>query len=620
MQKKMPLVSIIIVNYNGKRFLKDCFDSLPALNYPKNRLEIIMIDNSSHDDSIEYVKRQYPRIKVFKNDTNNYCRANNLGITKSKGEYIALLNNDTKADKNWLIELIKVISADDEIGAVGSKILFPDGRLQGAGHYEFPDFYWSDRGFKEENKGQYSVIEEIKSLSHCAILYRRKCLDSIGLLDEDFNMFVEDVDMSIRARQKGWRMFYVPLSIAYHKFHGSANDDLSNFFCERNRLLLIAKHYPQKLADALFGKGHFTVLNKNNELIKILPDVFSKLAKHHTQATVTSVLPGIFEELNKILNLEKDYLIKQLNGLEKAHSHLLQEVIPDKDTQLSEKNQLLEQKDTEITNLNDKINQNLGLISEKNQLLEQKDAQIAGLRDQINQNLSLISNKDTQLSEKNQFLEQKDAQIGNLNNEINAIYNSETYRFIARSIWPLLNIIKHIKIKPKKHSQKHILIIKPNCVGTEETERVLRHFRLTNQNSFMLLIANLFEEDYAKLCENQDIDERILFSPKCNKLTKVAFFKLLFKLRRKKIDEAIILVGNPVYHGYRKAKLLAVLSGANKVRLYFLNIANFASPYSFTLFRIIWRSFYSSALLFCIFILFFTFIIAPQKFKKIFRK
>lgn len=347
--KEYPLVSIIVVNYNGKKYLKDCFSSLYNLNFPPNKLEIVMVDNGSSDSSLEFVKENFPRVEIIENNINNYCKANNLGIKSAKGKYIAILNNDTKVDENWLVELVKVINQDDSIGAVAGKILFLDGRLQGTGHYEFPHFYWSDRGFKENDKGQYDKTEEVPSISHCATLYRKKCFDNVGLLDEDFNMYMEDVDMSIRAKQKGWRLLYVPKSVVYHKFHGSADESQVNFYCERNRLLLLAKHYPQKLADTLFGKGYFTGLNKKSELIKILPDVFSKLIKHHNVDIVSSILPNIFENLNKILNFEKDYLMKQLD-LEREQSDSLQEVLSQKDQQLS-------QKDQELSNLKEKINQ-----------------------------------------------------------------------------------------------------------------------------------------------------------------------------------------------------------------------------------------------------------------------
>lgn len=229
----LPFVSIITVNYNGKKYLRKCLDSIYKLNYPKNKFEIIVVDNCSTDDSINYVRKNFPKVKIFKNDINNYCRANNLGIKVAKGKYIAILNNDTKVDQNWLIELVKVIELDKSIGVVGSKILLPDGRIQNAGHIEFPNFYWSERGFGEE-KEKYNKLEGIVSLCGAAVLYRKKSLEDTGLFDEDFVIYMEDVDMSFRLRKSGWKVVFVPNSIVYHTFHGSATEDFSRLYIERN--------------------------------------------------------------------------------------------------------------------------------------------------------------------------------------------------------------------------------------------------------------------------------------------------------------------------------------------------------------------------------------------------
>jgi hypothetical protein len=134
--KDLPSVSIIVVNYNGKRFLEECFDSIFSLSYPKEKLEVILVDNGSTDGSLDLVKDKYPNVLIIQNTVNNYCKANNLGIASSKGKYVALLNNDVKVEKNWLIELIKIMERDERIGAVMGKVLFPDGKIQSTGHYE----------------------------------------------------------------------------------------------------------------------------------------------------------------------------------------------------------------------------------------------------------------------------------------------------------------------------------------------------------------------------------------------------------------------------------------------------------------------------------------------------
>ena len=100
-KNQLPLVSIIIVNFNGKRFLGDLFSSLLNLEYPKDKIEIIMVDNLSSDDSVYFVQAHFPMVKIIHNDENNYTRALNLGIQSSKGNFIGFLNNDMVVDKRW---------------------------------------------------------------------------------------------------------------------------------------------------------------------------------------------------------------------------------------------------------------------------------------------------------------------------------------------------------------------------------------------------------------------------------------------------------------------------------------------------------------------------------------
>ncbi|MBN1869557.1 MAG: glycosyltransferase [Candidatus Omnitrophica bacterium] len=427
MNKNAPYVSLITVNYNGQRFLKKYFDSLHSLKYPAERLETIMVDNGSKDSSIDYVRKNFPRVKILKNDVNNYCRANNLGIKKAKGQYIGLINNDTVLKNDWLAELVNFMNRDKSIGAVTGKILFPDGKIQGAGHFELPNFYWSDRGFKEEEHGQYDQCEEVVSISHCASLYRKKCLKDIGLLDEDFGFYMEDVDMSIRAKEKGWRFFYVPQGIVYHEFHGTGNEDLAEFYCERNRLMLIAKHYPHKLANELFGRGYFTLMGQKDELMKILPEILIKMLKHYDYQTLMELLPGIFATLGKILNLEKDTLVKQMDVLR---------------NDLWQKEQLFKQQDKETISLREAIQQvNQMLSCEKDSFvaltsrtqdqqkqLEAKDTQLQKIQEKIHEEELRLESltrliqeqqiqlqvKETQLQEIQKYVGEKDIRLENV--------------------------------------------------------------------------------------------------------------------------------------------------------------------------------------------------------------
>jgi GT2 family glycosyltransferase len=264
-----PKTTLITVNFNGKNLLKTYLDSVFSLKYPKDKLEVIVVDNSSTDGSPEFIRKHYPKAKLIKSPLNNYCHANNLAIKQAKGKYIGLINNDVRLDKNWLCELLKVMDSQPKIGAVTGKVLFANKRINSTGHIELPNLYWADRGFKEKDRGQYNRLEQIQSLSHCACLYRKEALRQTGPLDEDFNMYLEDIDMSIRLRQKAWQLYYVPKAICIHKFHGTIDRKTLIYQTEKNRLLLIAKHSPSKLEAALFNDGYFSMIGKLDKKFSI---------------------------------------------------------------------------------------------------------------------------------------------------------------------------------------------------------------------------------------------------------------------------------------------------------------------------------------------------------------
>jgi len=293
-----------------------------------------MVDNNSNDGSVEYIKKEYPGIKIICNLVNNYCRANNLGVLESKAEYVAFLNNDTEVDKRWLIELVKLIDADKSIGAVGSKILFKDGRIDSAGHKKMSDFYWIDRGHGEKDAGQYEEESEIVSVSNCASLYRKGALLEVGLFDEDLNMYMEDVDVSIRLKTKRWRIVYAPKSIVFHLHHGTARDEFATFYTERNRLLLIAKHYPEKLAESI----HKKIEEKNS--------IAENLAKE-------------IDDFNKALNSKDSYINNLLFELSERN-----EILSEKDKYIASLENAIAEKDKYIANLEDEIGRHKNIVQQ----------------------------------------------------------------------------------------------------------------------------------------------------------------------------------------------------------------------------------------------------------------
>ena len=493
MKERLPFISIITVNYNGRHLLKECFDSLLAVDYPRDRLEIFMVDNYSQDNSVIYARKYYPQIKIIESGDNNYCKANNLGIVKSKGEYVAILNNDTCVDKNWLNELVRVIDKNPKVGAVGSKILLMDGRIQSAGHVQFPYYYWGDRGFFEEDKQQYNRIQEVPSVSNCSVLYRRKALKEAGLFDEDFVMYMEDVDMAFRLKQKKWKVFYVPNSVVYHKLHGSKQStEKQKFYVERNRLLFIAKYLPEKLPEVLFGHGEIIRL-KHSEFQYLLALVFNKLVKHHGIKEAVGIFARLNDTIQKIddyeqhcrhvetegliINIKKeleskdkdiktqaaeltaklqqinDFRLKigvleerinnQAKELESkdAENKSLKEEVKNKDTLINELLSKIRMIEEQINTLNDIIVAKDKEIDTQNKKLLEKDLRIDSLAADITAMNERINNLENETTAKNE-------QLSLMNREILNIYNSETYRFIVRPfIWPFLTFVKTM-VKP----------------------------------------------------------------------------------------------------------------------------------------------------------------------------
>ena len=248
-----PFVSIIVVNWNGIGFLDDCLASLERQTW--KRREIIVVDNGSTDGSTERIRAWTERLPeaqaMYLSENTGFCRANNLAFTKARGEWLALLNNDAIAEPNWLEELVRQGNPAQRIGMLGSKILFfdPAGVIDKAGHLIYWDGQNRGRGTMEPDAGQYSQAEEILWPDACAALYHRQLFEETGGFDETFFAFGDDADLGMRARLLGWKAWYVPTAVVYHRHSATAGaySPLKIMLVERNRLLLAIKNFPLRL-------------------------------------------------------------------------------------------------------------------------------------------------------------------------------------------------------------------------------------------------------------------------------------------------------------------------------------------------------------------------------------
>ena len=246
-----PKVSIIIVNWDGKKHLKECLTSI--FNQTYDNYEVIFVDNGSTDGSVEFVEKNYSQVKLIKLDENyGFAEGNNIGIKKAfKDEmvkYIATVNNDTKTDRHWLKELIEVAESNDKIGSCASKMLkyYDHTVIDSAGFYIIKDGGAIDRGTGELDTGSFSTKEEVFGACAGAALYRRDMLNQIGLFDEEYFAYFEDVDLAWRYRLRGWICIYVPSAIVYHKQSatGVMFSPFKTYHLQRNRLWTVVKNYP----------------------------------------------------------------------------------------------------------------------------------------------------------------------------------------------------------------------------------------------------------------------------------------------------------------------------------------------------------------------------------------
>lgn len=247
---EFPLVSVIVVNWNGQDVLPGCLASLAAQNYPN--FEVILVDNGSTDDSIPLIKSAKLPLRLIQNTVNKgFCGANNQGIQQAAGKYIALLNNDAEAEPNWITALVEAIQSEKSCGMAASKILshYQRTRIDKVGHLIYPDGQNRGRGSGELDVGQYDQQGETLWPDGCAALYSAEMLQQIGGFDEDFFAYADDAELGMRGRIAGWQAIYTPQAVVYHRGGSTLGRHSARrlFLIERNRIWLVAKLFPLRL-------------------------------------------------------------------------------------------------------------------------------------------------------------------------------------------------------------------------------------------------------------------------------------------------------------------------------------------------------------------------------------
>lgn len=242
---KEPLVSIIIVNWNGWHLLSDCLASVFAQTF--QQLEIILVDNNSTDGSVACIATQFPMVRIVSLPRNTgFTGGNNEGLRHAKGQFIVLLNNDARLENRWLEYMVAAMTADDRLGSCAAKIII-DGtdRLDSAGDIFTTAFTGTKRG-ELQPAHLFNQTCQVAGPCAAAAIYRRAMLEQIGFFDDDFFLNHEDTDLNLRAWLAGWRCQFVPDAVAYHKVSSSIGtlSDTSVYYFARNSLWVWIKTVP----------------------------------------------------------------------------------------------------------------------------------------------------------------------------------------------------------------------------------------------------------------------------------------------------------------------------------------------------------------------------------------
>jgi GT2 family glycosyltransferase len=218
---KRPKVHIIILNWNGKNDTLECLDSVTKLVYPN--LAITVVDNGSSDDSVVVIRQKYRSLHLIETQENlGFAEGNNVGARYALefgAEYILLLNNDTTIEPNAISYLIEFAEAHEEVGIVGPKILFysQPKRIWFAGGIIDFDNGTSHRGGGRKDDGSFDEVVEVDYITGCALLIKAAVIEKIGLMMPDYFLLFEETDWCLRARNAGFKIFYVPAARVYRK-------------------------------------------------------------------------------------------------------------------------------------------------------------------------------------------------------------------------------------------------------------------------------------------------------------------------------------------------------------------------------------------------------------------
>lgn len=292
-----------MVNWNGISDTSLCLDSIGKLNKKDIVLDTIVVDNGSTDDSVKILKKRYPWVTVISLAHNTgFTGGNNAGIHKTlqqRADFVWLLNNDTVVHTDAL-RIVDGFTSDD-IGIVGSKIYFAPGHEYHKARYsqaergkvfwyagglvDWDNMYASHRGVDEVDHRQYDKTEQTPFVTGCSMMVRRSVFESIGMLDEHYYLYLEDLDFCLRAKAKGYQIVYYPKSVIWHVNAGStggAGNPLHEYYITRNRLLVGMRFAPFRTKAALIRESiRFLIFGSGIKRKAVFDALFGRWGKQY---------------------------------------------------------------------------------------------------------------------------------------------------------------------------------------------------------------------------------------------------------------------------------------------------------------------------------------------------
>lgn len=305
-------VSVIIPNWNGENLLDDCLGSLLKQTY--SNFEVILVDNSSKDSSIQKAFELFPEIRIVKLNKNyGFAKAINEGVKVSYGEYLIFLNNDTSVDEMFIQELVNCADENPHVISINPKILnyYNRRKIDGLGIDINEIGQAKSLGWCEMDFGQFSSPIFIFGATGGASLFRKKEFIELGMFDEDYFMYYEEVDFAFRAQFAGFKSIYCPKAICYHRHKATSGKNLGlvEYWQFKNMMMTIIKDFPNE------------ILLKDNTLLKIIlvffHTIYYQIRKGYILASGKTFLwllfnfPSLLTKRKKVqesISVRKDYL------------------------------------------------------------------------------------------------------------------------------------------------------------------------------------------------------------------------------------------------------------------------------------------------------------------------